>query len=100
MTPIQGFKIWQINDSDWIWGTSFAEALQGYINQCGVDLDELFADVDGEIESSKCELSDHSMMATQFRGDDSEDTKVSFKIELTRRVLADEDVGMFASTEY
>jgi len=99
MIAIKGFKVWAINDCDWVWGTTFAGAVDAYISQCGVPLAELFDYNDGEINSSECEMSDEAMDKFKIRDEDSEE-KATFREELIRRVDAGEDVGFFASTEY
>ena len=100
MKAVEGFKVWQVNDCDWICGTTFAGALGEYLSTTGMSLDEIFDDRDGEINSKAMELSDEDMQRLQFVPDHENTKKLSFAQELKRRVDAGEDTGFFASSEY
>jgi len=101
MKPVNGFKVWRINDSDWVWGTTFAQAVDGYMGQCGLSLDELFDyDSGGEIDSKDCEMSDLMMDKLLYTDEDQPKEKRTFREQLKLQAEKGEDVGMFASSEY
>ncbi len=101
MKAVDGFKIWQVNDGDWIWGTQFSLALEGYISQTGISLDEIFGWNDGHINSDQMELDDATVDRLKFKPDSNKsDDSRSFRIELQARANKGEDVGFFASSEY
>lgn len=98
MKQHKSFKVWKINDCDWVWGRSFLQAVQAYMYQTGISLEEAFHD-ESIINSAEMELSDEAMDTLMFTDEDG--TKRTFSEELDRRIESnDDEVGFFCSTEF
>jgi len=95
MKEVQGFKIWELPDGNWIWGTLFGGAIQAYMGETGMDLDDIFPD--GEIESKSMEISEENLDGLEYTGGiDGTGSTTSFREELNQRIDAGDDVGTFA----
>ena len=92
---VQGIKVFEMNDCDWVAAAALEEAIQSYAPPDLVE-DELLNPVSGARELSTEELD-----TLNFIQNGGEGPSISFREELTNRVLAGQRFPQFfASTEY
>lgn len=98
MTAPLPWRVYRVNDTDWMMARTLDEARSEYMRQTGCSVEDAF---DGERE-----LTDEEMDRLQFRfwleGPEHppRDHKHSFREELAHRVSKRPKTEIFASTEY
>lgn len=99
MKAIDGFKIWEVGDGDWIWGPSFASAVGAYQSDTGMTLEEILGD--DEVNSRDYEISEEDLDRLNFLYDPyNSDKKATFRERLKELAEAGEDIGTFACSNF